>query len=92
MVAGKTMGNAYMYFENKKNIYSIAPPKHTCHIQQSKLFFMNDQAQLLFSKENTDTFSLLYRKYWPLLCNYGSKYIDDPADVEELVTEVFIRF
>jgi len=53
---------------------------------------MNDRAQLLFSKENTETFSLLYLKYRPLLCNYGAKYITDPTDVEDLVTDVFIRF
>lgn len=59
---------------------------------QSKLFSMNDRAQLQFSKENTASFNVLYRKYWPLLCNYGEKYIADPADVEDLVTDVFVRF
>jgi RNA polymerase sigma-70 factor (ECF subfamily) len=53
---------------------------------------MNNRAQLQFSKDNTANFSTLYRKYWPLLCNYGAKYIPDPADVEDLVTDVFIRF
>jgi len=53
---------------------------------------MNNRARLLFSKDNTATFSPLYRKYWPLLCNYGLKYIPDSADVEDLVTDVFIRF
>jgi len=53
---------------------------------------MNDRAQLHFSRENTTSFNLLYKKYWPLLCNYGMKYISDPADVEDLVTDVFVRF
>lgn len=53
---------------------------------------MNNRARLHFSRENTATFSPLYSKYWPLLCNYGARYISDPADVEDLVTDVFIRF
>lgn len=53
---------------------------------------MNDRAQLQFSRENTTSFSPLYQKYWPLLCNYGARYISDPADVEDLVTDVFVRF
>jgi RNA polymerase sigma factor (sigma-70 family) len=53
---------------------------------------MNNRERLLFSRDNTATFSPVYQKYWPLLCVYGSKYISDPADVEDLVTDVFIRF
>lgn len=42
-----------------------------------------------FSKDNRDAFASLFKQYYPALCHFAERYIKDPDDCRDVVSDVF---